>query len=320
MAEFKILRTWEIQTNVNCLLHSSSSEYYSKLNMFFMIPIIILSSSTGTLGLMNTSSSQIVVTNNVNVISLLVGIFGFLSAMLTTIHNFLGIQRLQSTHSFHSVEYNKISREIKMHIYLSETDVKVYANIAEYIKHCRAKIDKLIETAPEIPHHIEERLQPKIKLIKSEDNNELNEIITLSNVRNSMCARHSIDSDDDNDHQEERSIRKNSIKRQSISDDDDHDHDHDHQQERSFRKCSIQSEPTTQLYSQHRIEQNDNIAMKIFSTDENIQRDESPSSDEIHSRFSIDEPSGISTLRENSMNKMKFFFSSLDAERNDGEM
>lgn len=283
MAEFKILRTWEIQTNINCLLHSSSSEYYSKLNMFFMIPIIILSSSTGTLGLMNTSSSQIVITNNVNIISLLVGIFGFLSAMLTTIHNFLGIQKLQSTHSFHSVEYNKISREIKMHIYLSETDVKVYANIAEYIKHCRAKIDKLIETAPEIPHHIEEQLQPKIKFIKSEDNNELNEIITLSNTRNSMCI--------DSDHQE-----------------------------RSLRKCSIQSEPTTDLYSQHRNEQKEYIDMKIFNTDENTQRNESPSSSELHSRFSFDEPSGILTLRENSMTKMKSLFSSTNSERNEGEM
>lgn len=299
MAEFKILRTWEIQTTVNCLLHSSSSEYYSKLNMFFMIPIIILSSSTGTLGLMNTSSSQIVITNNVNIISLLVGIFGFLSAMLTTIHNFLGIQKLQSTHSFHSIEYNKISREIKMHIYLSETDVKVYANIAEYIKHCRAKIDKLIETAPEIPHHIEEQLQPKIKFIKSEDNNELNEIITLSNTRNSMCARQSID---DSDHQEERSIRN------------------DHDQERSLRKCSIQSEPTTDLYSQHRNGQKEYIDMKIFNTDENTQRDESPSSSELHSRFSFDEPSGILTLRENSMTKMKSLFSSTNSERNEGEM
>lgn len=301
MAEFRILRTWEIQTSVNCLLHSSSSEYYSKLNMFFMIPIIILSSSTGTLGLMNTSSSQIVVTNNVNVISLLVGIFGFLSAMLTTIHNFLGIQKLQSTHSFHSVEYNKISREIKMHIYLSETDVKIYANIAEYIKHCRAKIDKLIETAPEIPQHIEERLQPKIKLIKSEDNNELNEIIILSNARG-MCLR---------------GEESEKIARQSISEEDVD------LQYRSTRKFSIQSEPTSELYSKHRIEQAENVALKIFLTDENIKHsqqvvpNESPSSEEIQSRFSVDEPTGISTLRNNSLNKMKYYFSSVDGERND---
>lgn len=177
MTEFKILRSWEVETSVNHLLHSSSSEYYSRLNIIFMIPIIIFSSSTGTLGLMNSNSSQMIISNNVNVISLIVGVLGLLSAMLTTIHNFLGIQKLQSTHNFHSVEYTKISREIKMHIYLSETDVKIYANIAEYIKQCRSKIDKLIETAPEIPRHIETNLKHEIKYLRSEENNELSEII-----------------------------------------------------------------------------------------------------------------------------------------------
>jgi hypothetical protein len=287
MAEFKILRKWEIQTTINCLLHSSASGYYSKLNMFFMIPIIILSSSTGTLGLMNTSSSQIVVMNNVNIISLLVGIFGFLSAMLTTIHNFLGIQKLQSTHSFHSVEYNKISREIKMHIYLSETDVKVYANIVEYIKQCRAKIDKLIETAPEIPHHIEEQLQPKIKLIEIEDNNELNDIITLSNSRSSMCLRG-----------EDMTIRRQS------------NYENEDQQETHIVSNCLETEQ---------------IALRIFLTNENIKHsqdiisEESPSSETIHSRHSFDEPSGISTLRENSLSKMKDFFSSSSEDINNGK-
>jgi len=158
-----------------------------------MIPIIILSSSAGTLGLMSSNNSQAFVSNNINVLSLLVGVFGLFSAMLSAIHSFLGIQKLQSTHNFHSVEYNKISREIKMHIYLSETEVKIYANIAEYIKQCRAKIDKLIETAPEIPHHIEEKLQHKIKLIRCDENNELNEIITLKKLQ----ERQQIQSHDD---------------------------------------------------------------------------------------------------------------------------
>jgi len=158
--------------------------------------------------------------------------------------------------------------------------VNVYANIVEYIKHCRAKIDKLIETAPEIPHHIEERLQSKIKLIKIEENNELNEIITLSNVRNSMCMR----------------VEESEKIQRKDDNDNDNDNDNDHQQERSIRTSSIQSEPPTDIYSQQ-------------------QNDESPSSSEIQ----VDEPSGILTLRENSLTKMKFFFSSLDGDgdRND---
>lgn len=179
MAEFKILKTWELETNANHLLHEKSTEYYSRLNFYFMIPIIILSSSTGTLGLLNVGESQLMNVNGVNIISIFIGIFGFVTAILTTIHNFLNIQKLQANHNNHAVEYSKISKEIKMHIYLSDTDVKIYSNIAEYIKQCKQKIDKLIESAPTIPSHVESSLDLKLKEIRDSHSGEIDELITL---------------------------------------------------------------------------------------------------------------------------------------------
>lgn len=179
MAEYKILKGWESEINTYQLLHEKSTEYYSRLNFYFMIPIIILSSSTGTLGLMNASESQTTNVNNVNIISIIIGFFGFVTAILTTIHNFLNIQKLESNHNIHAVEYSKISKEIKLHIYLSDTDVKVYSNLGEYIKECKQKIDKLIESAPPIPSHVEAILDSKIKEIKNNHSGEIDEIITL---------------------------------------------------------------------------------------------------------------------------------------------
>ena len=179
MAEYKILKGWELEMNTFHLLHEKSSEYYSRLNFYFMIPIIILSSSTGTLGLLNASEPQFTFVNDVNIIGIFIGIFGFVTAILTTIHNFLNIQKLESNHNNHAVEYSKISKEIKMQIYLSDTDVKVYSNIAEYIKECKQKIDKLIESAPPIPSNIENILDSKLKEIRNNNTGEIDELISL---------------------------------------------------------------------------------------------------------------------------------------------
>lgn len=177
MAEFKILKTWELETSINQILHQHAANHYSRLNMVFMLPIIICSSALGTIGFISSGSTG---TNDSNVVNIIMGCFGYVSAILTTIHNFLNIQKLQATHSLHAVEYSKISRDIKMHIYLSETDVKVYANIAEYIKQCRTKIDKLIESADEVPGFIETSIGKKVEGIRRRESKEINELIQLS--------------------------------------------------------------------------------------------------------------------------------------------
>lgn len=179
MAEFKILKTWELETSINQILHQQAANHYSRLNMFFMIPIIMLSSALGTIGFIASGSGGYDECED-NWIHIMMGCFGYVSAILTTTHNFLNIQKLQATHSLHAVEYSKISRDIKMHIYLSETDVKVYANIAEYIKQCRTKIDKLIESADDIPEFIEKRVAYKLDDIRANESKELNELIELS--------------------------------------------------------------------------------------------------------------------------------------------
>lgn len=185
MADYKILKAWELESSINYLLHTVSSEYYYKLNLCFMIPIILFSSSVGTLGLLNANNTTGYVVDDINILSVLIGLFGYCSAMLSTIHHFLNIQKLQTCHSIHSVEYNKIAKEIKLHIYLSESHERVYSNIAEYIKQCRTKIDKLIESAPDVPNHIEEKMKVRIQELRREELEDLDELIELIKINKS---------------------------------------------------------------------------------------------------------------------------------------
>ena len=197
MAEFKILKTWELETSINQILHQQAANHYSRLNMFFMLPIIFMSSALGTLGFVTSGSGGMGGECEADqTINILMGCFGYVSAILTTTHNFLNIQKLQATHSLHAVEYSKISRDIKMHIYLSETDVKVYANIAEYIKQCRTKIDKLIESADDIPSFIEKRVSYQVEDIRKAESKELNELIQLSKQNDADINDNTLDIND----------------------------------------------------------------------------------------------------------------------------
>lgn len=190
MAEFQILRTWEVETSINQLLHQASGEYYRNLHFMFMLPSVLMSSAMGTLGLVNSSNSS--AGDGILAVNILITCFGFLTAALTMTHNLLNIQSLHTAHSFHAAEYSKVSREIKMHIYLSQTKVKVYANIAEYIKSCRTRIDKLIESAQDIPTHIEIKMSDKIDEIRTKELAEVNELIALSNKNNEELEEQNI--------------------------------------------------------------------------------------------------------------------------------
>ena len=194
MAEFQILRTWEVETSINQLLHQASGEYYTNLHFMFMLPSILMSSAMGTLGLVNSSNSS--AGDSILAVNILITCFGFLTAALTMTHNLLNIQSLQTAHSFHAAEYSKISREIKMHIYLSQTKVKVYANIAEYIKSCRTRIDKLIESARDIPTHIESSMSEKIDEIRQKELAEVNELIALSKKNNKELIERNVTIED----------------------------------------------------------------------------------------------------------------------------
>lgn len=177
MAETQILRGWEIEAKICHLLHSATSSYYKRMNMLFMVPIIMLSSSTGTLGL--TSASLNSSTGSFNILGLIIGIFGFISATLNAIHQYLDVQKLHTVHSSHSIEYNKIAREIKLHIYLSESVNKQSLNTEEFILQCKTKIDRLIETAESIPQKIEKKLHDEIQTIRDNELAEFNELFEI---------------------------------------------------------------------------------------------------------------------------------------------
>lgn len=154
--EITLLSEWFIIIQEQEDMHRKAFSYYKRINYCIMIPIIIFTGVSGAIGFANVDASYN--KNNtakyINIWYLINGCLGVSSAILTTIYNFMSIPELQQDHHFHHKEYNKLAREISTELILSNTNDKTYANLGEYIKVCKTRIDRLRDSSPQIPEFI----------------------------------------------------------------------------------------------------------------------------------------------------------------------
>lgn len=155
--EYKLLRSWEKLMKLNEIMHRKSYEYYRCLNISLMIPITIFSGLSGVVGIATIKDDDASI--KFNIIALINGILGISAAILTTIYNFLGVPESQQIHHLHCSEYNKIAREISTELILIKANDNIYANLGEFIKICRYRIDRLIDNSPPIPSYIFKQYQ-----------------------------------------------------------------------------------------------------------------------------------------------------------------
>lgn len=155
MKEITLLREWNDFTKTYELLHFKSYTYFRYINYGLMIPIIILTSMSGSANIILSSiSSSDCKKNSVDYPQLVVGFTTIIAAILTTIYNFMKVPEFQQRHLTHSSDFNKLSREIEMELVLFESTHKTYSSLEEFIKTMRTRLDRFIENAPPIPNKV----------------------------------------------------------------------------------------------------------------------------------------------------------------------
>lgn len=156
--EIKLLQDWRMFTQKYEWLHLKSYSHFKFLNYGIMIPIIILTSISGSANIILSSGMS---SNNgcnspegIDYPQLVVGFMTISAAILTTIYNFMKIPELQQKHFTHTSGFNKLTREIEMELVLYETTHKTYSSLEEFIKAMRTTLDRYIDSAPSIPGKI----------------------------------------------------------------------------------------------------------------------------------------------------------------------
>jgi hypothetical protein len=142
-----ILVDWADKAVCYRWLHSKSHNNYSRLNTLFTIPVIVMSTVTGTANF----AQDRVPAGYVSLFTAIVGTINLFAGILTTIQQFLKISELNESHRVSSIAWGKFSRNIKIELAKAPQE---RMPVIQLLKHCKDEFDRLIDTSPTLAEKV----------------------------------------------------------------------------------------------------------------------------------------------------------------------
>ena len=143
----QILVEWADKAMCYRWLHTKSHAMFSNLNAWYTIPVIVISTLTGTA---NFAQERVPIGFQ-GYFVMIVGAFNILAGIITTIQQFLKITQLNEAHRVSSIAWDKFYRNIKIELAkhpIERIDVK------QMVKMSKEEFDRLMETSPSVPENI----------------------------------------------------------------------------------------------------------------------------------------------------------------------
>ena len=156
-AQEQLLAEWSEKATCFRWLHSRSEKSYRTKNYSFTIPVIILSTLTGTA---NFAMDSFVPEENKQIAMACVGGVNIFAGILSTLQNFLRYAELMESHRLCEVQWSKFGRNIAVELAL---DPKRRKPANDFLKVCRAEYDRLIEQSPPIDDPIIKQFKTNFK-------------------------------------------------------------------------------------------------------------------------------------------------------------
>ena len=143
----KILIEWADKAMCFRWLHGKAHSWYAWRNAMYTIPVIIISTLTGTA---NFAQSRVPIEYQ-DYFGMAVGGCNLFAGIVTTIQQFLKITQLNEAHRVSAISWDKFYRNIKIEI-TKHPDERLH--VKQLLKSCKEEYDRLIETSPIIPDRI----------------------------------------------------------------------------------------------------------------------------------------------------------------------
>ena len=144
----ELLAEWSEKATCYRWLHGRSEKLYRSRNYAFTIPVIILSTLTGTA---NFAMDSFVPEENKQIAMAAVGSVNIFAGILSTLQNFLRYAELMESHRLSELQWSKFGRNIEVELAL---EPKRRKSAHDFLKVCRAEYDRLIEQSPTIDDSI----------------------------------------------------------------------------------------------------------------------------------------------------------------------
>jgi len=143
----EILIEWADKAMCYRWLHSKAHAMFASLNTWYTIPVIVISTLTGTA---NFAQERVPIQYQ-SLFVMIVGGFNILAGIITTIQQFLKITQLNEAHRVSSIAWDKFYRNIKIEL-AKHPEERI--DVRQMIKMSKEEFDRLMETSPTIPEKI----------------------------------------------------------------------------------------------------------------------------------------------------------------------
>jgi hypothetical protein len=143
----QILIEWADKAMCYRWLHSKSNALYASLNAWYTIPVIVISTLTGTANFAQTRVPE----EYQNYFAMVVGGFNILGGIISTIQQFLKITQLNESHRVSGIAWDKFYRNVKIELAKHPSE---RMQPGQMLKMSKEEFDRLMETSPTIPEKI----------------------------------------------------------------------------------------------------------------------------------------------------------------------
>ena len=143
-----ILKRWSEIGSSYRYLHDKSFKKFNKQNMWFALPVIVISTITGTANFAQGSFPSAWQ----EYVPLIIGFFNLSAGLITTVSQFLRVSELLEGHRAASLAYSKFARNLSVELSLPVKERTSDGSI--FVTNCRVELDRLIEQSPDIPEDI----------------------------------------------------------------------------------------------------------------------------------------------------------------------
>jgi len=155
--EVELLERWRNSAKNYFLLHDKAHNEYVKKNYSFTIPVIILSTLSGTASFSIQSFPEGIR----SYVPMMIGGINIFVGILQTMTQFMKINELVSEHRVASVNFDKFARNITAELSLPENERSHSGK--DFVHLCRKEMDRIIEQSPIVPERILINLERIIK-------------------------------------------------------------------------------------------------------------------------------------------------------------
>jgi hypothetical protein len=138
-----ILKEWADKAVCYKWLHLKSYEHFRWINALYTIPVIILSTLTGTANFAQDRVPAVYL----NMYVMLIGGMNLIAGIVSTIHQYLKIAQFTESHRVAYISWEKFARKIRIELAKSP---KERVGVNELLKSCGDEYDRLEEISPPI--------------------------------------------------------------------------------------------------------------------------------------------------------------------------